>query len=724
MTKGMVEHIKQWVNAFPSSVGITGQYSPSNIIDGTENLDCNRNRIVFGAYAQAYTGTTNDMKSRTTPVISLYESNGFDGQYFMSLNTGRRIHARKWTQLPIDDTVVNGIQSIAAKENQPMLPSSMPLFEWAPGLNIDLEPYNENVSDDTEENTIADELALEVAGMPPIEKQNVVSDSESDDDGDDLSSDDEEVAIIDEESHSDDVTDSIEIKERILDTPVNEPDDGESPPDDEEISSCNSDDFSFNMEAVDDNDIDSSDKSIEPNVIPAIDETNDHSISRTDNVGSDDEYIPNEEEPSEDEVINVSQPRPSRTCANQGIERLEMKFGSKEYASIKSKQFLSINNRKGLLRKAIGIILAQMSAEKGIKTFGHRAVAAMIKELKQLDDGPMPGKRAVCPIDPDSLTKDQKSMALEAVNLIQEKRDGRIKGRTCANGAKQRKYVKEGEIDSSPTAALESIVSTLLIDAYEKRYVAIADVPGAYLHALMPADKLVLLKLRGKFVDIMCQVNPEYKPYVRYEGKCKVLYLHVLRAIYGCLESALLWYNLYSSTLQKLGFTLNPYDLCVANKVIDGSQCTIVFYVDDNKISHKDPKVVKNVINEIKKYFGELTVESGNAFNFLGMNIKIRNDKKIEIKMKNQIEEALDWFGENINEKPANPANKNLLNTDSNALELNQEKSDVFHSIVAKILYLCKRARPDIETAVSSYVPESLKVRPTIGKSCEEYWPF
>ena len=268
----------------------------------------------------------------------------------------------------------------------------------------------------------------------------------------------------------------------------------------------------------------------------------------------------------------------------------------------------------------------------------------------------MPGKRAVCPVDPGTSSKHEKSRALEAVNLIKEKRDRKIKGRACASGAKQRKYIKEDEIISSPTASLESIVATILIDAYEDRYVAIADVPGAYLHAEMPPEKKVLMKLKGKFVDIMCQVNPEYLPHVRYEGKCKVLYLRVLRAIYGCLESALLWYNLYSSTLQKVGFELNPYDLCVANKMINGSQCTVVFYVDDNKISHTDPEVVHDVIKELKKYFGELTIETGKKLNFLGMNITFRKDKKIEIEMKKHIQEAIEWYGENITEFSREPS--------------------------------------------------------------------
>ena len=45
-----------------------------------------------------------------------------------------------------------------------------------------------------------------------------------------------------------------------------------------------------------------------------------------------------------------------------------------------------------------------------------------------------------------------------------------------------------------------------------------------------------------------------------------------------------------------MGFKLNPYDACVANKTINGKQCTIVWYVDDNKISHVDANVVTEII--------------------------------------------------------------------------------------------------------------------------------
>jgi hypothetical protein len=81
---------------------------------------------------------------------------------------------------------------------------------------------------------------------------------------------------------------------------------------------------------------------------------------------------------------------------------------------------------------------------------------------------------------------------------------------------------------------------------------------------------------RVLFVDIMCKVNADYLPYVVYENGKKVLYVKILQAIYGCIESALLWYNLYATTLKDMGFVINSYDKCVANKIINGKQCTIV----------------------------------------------------------------------------------------------------------------------------------------------------
>jgi hypothetical protein len=91
----------------------------------------------------------------------------------------------------------------------------------------------------------------------------------------------------------------------------------------------------------------------------------------------------------------------------------------------------------------------------------------MIKEFCQLDEGAFPGKPVVGPADPNHLTKLEKQAALEAVNLIKEKRDGRIKGRTCTNGSQQRKFLKDEDSIASPTVALESLLTSLMIDVFD-----------------------------------------------------------------------------------------------------------------------------------------------------------------------------------------------------------------------------------------------------------------
>jgi hypothetical protein len=191
-------------------------------------------------------------------------------------------------------------------------------------------------------------------------------------------------------------------------------------------------------------------------------------------------------------------------------------------------QFVSVPESKqaswanDCYRIAVGVMFTQMTVTTGMKLFGKRAVAAMFKEYNQLNDMMVFGR-----IDPDELTAQHKRDALHAVNLINEKRCGRVKGRTCADGSKQKAYIPREEA-TPPTVSMEALTASLVIDAHEKRAVAIFDVPGAYLNADMPDNKFVILKLEGKFVDIMCDVNPEYLRDIRLENGKIVLYLRIL----------------------------------------------------------------------------------------------------------------------------------------------------------------------------------------------------
>ena len=77
----------------------------------------------------------------------------------------------------------------------------------------------------------------------------------------------------------------------------------------------------------------------------------------------------------------------------------------------------------------------------------------------------------------------------------------------------------------------------------------------------------------------------------------KVIYLQVVRALYGMLVAAILWYQKLRKDLESIRFKINPYDPCVANRMVRGKQHTVVFHVDDLKCSHVDEKVNTEFLN-------------------------------------------------------------------------------------------------------------------------------
>ena len=130
-----------------------------------------------------------------------------------------------------------------------------------------------------------------------------------------------------------------------------------------------------------------------------------------------------------------------------------------------------------------------------------------------------------------------------------------------------------------------------------------------------------------------------------------------------------------------------------------------MWYVDDNKVSHKDSKVVDDVLEMMKRHFGNITIDRGKQNTFLGMNIKLRDDKKIEIEIIEQLQECLDLYNEyaqlKITEKSSSPAQKYLRTIDENSPDLSGIQKELFHSLVYKLLWIMMRARPDLQTAIS-----------------------
>ena len=400
----------------------------SIMFEAKPKLDLKRKVITFGIYALVYTGTSNRMNLRAVPAIALRQSNSAGGHYFMSIHSGKRIYGYNWDELPIDNYVIERVESLAEEQEEVTMHDGIPSFKWAHKREVEDEWHKDQGN-----------MSAIVPEAPPIiehiddneyiqieaeEEQNVFINDDEVDHDDNEGENDEGLLIIPEDNIVSD--DEIFIE-------------------DEEDTACG-----VNTTAPQTN-------TAEEVIVAGVDDA---------------------------PVLNK---RPRRANAGAAVERLQIDFHGKGYQAkqeynlvmngVKDGSNVEDSDIKRYINLACDVMSTQMSAKRGIKRFGARAIAALVEEFTQLNKGAVPGKPVVVPTDFNSLTDAKKRKALRAINLIKERWNGDIKGRSCVDGSKQHRYSKQDESISSPTVALESLLATLLIDAYADRNVGTYDVP-------------------------------------------------------------------------------------------------------------------------------------------------------------------------------------------------------------------------------------------------------
>ena len=103
----------------------------------------------------------------------------------------------------------------------------------------------------------------------------------------------------------------------------------------------------------------------------------------------------------------------------------------------------------------------------------------------------------------------------------------------------------------------ESIILCMKIACSLDMLIVTIDIVGAYLNAHMTHD--VFMRFSPYETKILCELCPEYAGYV-YNG---FLYLLLLKALYGCIEAARLFFENLKTSLTKFGFVQHSYDPCV-----------------------------------------------------------------------------------------------------------------------------------------------------------------
>ena len=333
-----------------------------------------------------------------------------------------------------------------------------------------------------------------------------------------------------------------------------------------------------------------------------------------------------------------------------------------------------------------------------MREWGEKGYAAAHSEMKQLHL-----RNTFKPKHWSELTQIQRQMVLESHMFLKEKRDGKIKGRTVAGGNKQCDYISK-EDASSPTVATESVLLSCIIDAKEGRDVAVIDIPNAFVQTRVEDEKdMAFIKICGVLVDILVEIAPDvYKSYVSMDKKgIKQLLVQCQNALYGMMVASLLYYHKFTKSLTDIGFEINPYDPCMANKMIEGEQMTICFHVDDCKLSHRKSKVTDWMIEWLRDKYesifedgsGKMAVSRGKIHKYLGMTLDYTIYGQVKITMFDYIDEILTAF-EKAEPKgggtKTSAASENLFKVDKDCEKLEPSKAVEFHNLVAKTLYATK----------------------------------
>ena len=210
-------------------------------------------------------------------------------------------------------------------------------------------------------------------------------------------------------------------------------------------------------------------------------------------------------------------------------------------------------------------------------------------------------------------------------------------------------------------------------------------------------DDLVRVQFTGEMVDKLIEIDEEmYAPYVIWEVRQKVMYVELLNALYGTIKPVkLFWEKMTNHLVKNWGFTINPYDSCVANKMINGKQCTIVWHVNDLKISHVSEEVVDNVIDLMNHVFGEqtpMTVSGGPCHDYLGITFNFTIPGKLQVHMKGYIDLILGGLLKTMDGVAVTPATFNLFQTNNDGVPLSEEQKDLYHHVTMQLSYLAQQA--------------------------------
>ncbi len=138
---------------------------------------------------------------------------------------------------------------------------------------------------------------------------------------------------------------------------------------------------------------------------------------------------------------------------------------------------------------------------------------------------------------------------------------------------------------------------TSTIDIRENREKVKIDIPGAFCHATN--KDYAIMQMNGTLAKLMAKMDPKPEAIQEIPSRQK----REESAIPTSTESALQYDEKCVTLLPKLvselksmGYVVNPYDPCIANKIVDEHRLTLQWHVDNLMISHVDMSAINDFL--------------------------------------------------------------------------------------------------------------------------------
>ena len=354
---------------------------------------------------------------------------------------------------------------------------------------------------------------------------------------------------------------------------------------------------------------------------------------------------------------------------------------------------------------ATATIVLLCTLARDITKFGKPGEDAATREIRQILD-----TESLIPTKASSMTWKERKHALECKLFLEAKRDGRIKGRMVGGtGASSQDKSRYHDL-SSPTVRFETVALLLKSAATTGMQVAVADVPGAYLHAKFqdltidatPGEHRYVIA-RGMLAKMMAAIDAECANCI--DKSTGELYLRLNKALYGLIEAAKLWYAEIATMLLAEGFKQSLTDPCLFTH--EERQLLVGLYVDDMIIFHKRTADLEWFLNLLETKYGLPRVQNGSTVDYLNVQIsRLAQSEGLfpagsyvasqESYLRKLRDAHPNWFRQDA--AATAPYDNALFDETDTTPAVNANE---FTSLVMAYLYVCTRARPDIFLPIS-----------------------